>query len=309
MPLETASYISDLEPSNPVPTDGLGQADDHMRLIKATLKATFPKITGALSVTQDDLNAVANTKTALDDLKAHAIRDDRSGAITGSLVVSGALNGGVVQQGGATLVPRGIIALWAGYLADVPAGWLLCNGTNGTPDLRDRFIVGAGNSYGVGAAGGNVLMSTTTTAAGQHSHGGATWAGGNHSHTGTTDAQGLHGHGGITSATSLTVEHLPPHNHYFGTEGAAGTDPDGIPAPDSPRSYADGNGPKMTTSSTGSGAPHTHSIAQDGNHAHNLQVNASGEHAHGITADGNHAHTVQFDNRPPFFALAYIMKN
>ena len=35
--------------------------------------------------------------------------------------------------------------MWSGSIADIPNGWVLCNGTNGTPDLRDRFIFGAGN--------------------------------------------------------------------------------------------------------------------------------------------------------------------
>ena len=58
MALETATYINGLVVTNPVATDGLAQADDHMRLIKATIKATFPNITGAVTVTQADLNAV-----------------------------------------------------------------------------------------------------------------------------------------------------------------------------------------------------------------------------------------------------------
>lgn len=50
------------------------------------------------------------------------------------------------------LVPSGVIAPWEGTTP--PPGWALCNGQNGTPDLRDRFIVGAGNEYSVGATGG-----------------------------------------------------------------------------------------------------------------------------------------------------------
>jgi hypothetical protein len=42
------------------------------------------------------------------------------------------------------LLPRGLVVLWSGRVADVPDGWALCGGRNGTPDLRDRFVVGAG---------------------------------------------------------------------------------------------------------------------------------------------------------------------
>ena len=57
MALESSTFIDGLVATNPVSTDGLAQADDHMRLIKATIKATFPNITGPVTVTQADLNA------------------------------------------------------------------------------------------------------------------------------------------------------------------------------------------------------------------------------------------------------------
>ncbi len=51
------------------------------------------------------------------------------------------------------LVPPGTIALWSGSEADVPDGWHVCNGSNGTPDLRDRFVMGAGSSEDAGRSG------------------------------------------------------------------------------------------------------------------------------------------------------------
>ena len=56
MALETGTFIDSLNASNPASTDGLAQADDHMRLIKSTIKATFPSITGAVTATQAELN-------------------------------------------------------------------------------------------------------------------------------------------------------------------------------------------------------------------------------------------------------------
>jgi hypothetical protein len=64
-------------------------------------------------------------------------------------------------------IPAGGIIIWSGSTGSVPAGWLLCDGTNGTPDLRDRFIVGAGNTYSVNATGGSanaIVVSHTHTA-------------------------------------------------------------------------------------------------------------------------------------------------
>jgi len=50
---------------------------------------------------------------------------------------------------------RFAIAAWYGSIADIPSGWLLCDGTNGTPDLRDKFLAGAGDTYAVNDEGGN----------------------------------------------------------------------------------------------------------------------------------------------------------
>ena len=67
----------------------------------------------------------------------------------------------------APAVPSGSILLWSGSTGSVPATWFLCDGTNGTPDLRDRFIIGAGNTYAVNATGGTadaVVVSHTHAA-------------------------------------------------------------------------------------------------------------------------------------------------
>lgn len=53
------------------------------------------------------------------------------------------------------IIPTGVITLWYGSIASIPDGWYLCDGSNGTPDLRDRFVVGAGSTYAVAATGGN----------------------------------------------------------------------------------------------------------------------------------------------------------
>lgn len=51
-------------------------------------------------------------------------------------------------------VPNGAILMWSGSIDQIPEGWHICDGTNGTPDLRDRFIVGAGKGYNIGGNGG-----------------------------------------------------------------------------------------------------------------------------------------------------------
>lgn len=67
----------------------------------------------------------------------------------------------------ATPIPTGCILMWSGSIGSIPAGWVLCNGSNGTPDLRDRFVIGAGSTYAVDATGGSadaIVVSHTHTA-------------------------------------------------------------------------------------------------------------------------------------------------
>lgn len=73
-----------------------------------------------------------------------------------------ALNGGI---------PSGGIIMWSGSVANIPAGWALCNGQNGTPDLRNRFVIGAGSTYAVGATGGSTTKNLAHTHTGpSHTH-------------------------------------------------------------------------------------------------------------------------------------------
>ena len=53
--------------------------------------------------------------------------------------------------------------LWSGAANAIPSGWVICNGSNSTPDLRNRFVVGAGDSYSVGATGGANTASDTAS--------------------------------------------------------------------------------------------------------------------------------------------------
>jgi hypothetical protein len=121
MALETASYISQLVPANPLSTDLLSQTDDHLRLLKACLVNSFPGINAPVTATADQLN---------------------------------------------NPVPKGAIILWSGLATAIPQGYGLCDGTQGTPDLRNRFVIGAGSTYSPLATGGDV----STGMAGAHSH-------------------------------------------------------------------------------------------------------------------------------------------
>jgi len=124
----------------------------------------------------------------------------------------------------------GDIKLWYGAEANIPTGWVLCNGLNGTPDLRNRFVVGAGGTdsggeYLPGATGGS--DTATTDFQGSHDHTAVTKLGGGHLHLGNTDLGGDHIHTGSTSDsgthdhTVTTLAATAPHSHTFTMETAA----------------------------------------------------------------------------------------
>ena len=66
-------------------------------------------------------------------------------------------------------VVSGLIMIWQGAIGAIPAGWQICDGTNGTPDLRDRFVVGAGTTYNPGDSGGSTQHQHDFTGDG-HTH-------------------------------------------------------------------------------------------------------------------------------------------
>lgn len=166
----------------------------------------------------------------------------------------------------------GIITMWSGSVASIPVGWYLCNGSNGTPDLRDRFVIGAGSNYAVGATGGSKDAIAVA-----------------HSHTGTTDGRDIN------------------HTHFFSayTGGQTADHSHGIPF--GPRA---GSGAAVSDSQGGAGPIGTYGTSND--HAHFVQgdtgyMNGGGTHSHTFNtasagASGTNA------NLPPYYALAFIMK-
>jgi len=147
-------------------------------------------------------------------------------------------------------IPRGVICLWAGALAGVPPGWALCDGTQGTPDLRAQFVKGAAAGVEPGTTGGSPTHDHAFTPAGtvsqptftgdalaEHSHyytpqgtiQQAVFTGAaldNHSHTFTGAALANHAHGVGTLAVSAQVTDITIDDHVA-TNGVAYT-----PVPD-----------------------------------------------------------------------------
>lgn len=81
-------------------------------------------------------------------------------------------NGEEMQFGGGASggIPTGGIIIWSGAANAVPDGWALCDGNNGTPDLRDRFVLGAGTKHAVGSTGGSEMVTLTKEQMPLHDH-------------------------------------------------------------------------------------------------------------------------------------------
>jgi hypothetical protein len=91
MGLETGTYLDALVPTNPASTDGLAQADDHIRLLKITLTNTLPNLSGAVSATQAELNVLDGITSStselnvLDGITATTAELNFTGGVTSSI--------------------------------------------------------------------------------------------------------------------------------------------------------------------------------------------------------------------------------
>ena len=170
--------------------------------------------------------------------------------VTGKVVgnVTGALTGDAATLNGLTaaqIIPSGLISMWSGANANIPSGWALCNGANGTPDLGDRFIMG-----------------DTADARGANGS----------SHTATTSSNGAHNHGSATASHVLTESQMPSHRHLGGDHNEFGTGDFEYASGLRNRGSDTVNVRRYYTSNTGGSQGHTHGINSDGSHTHTVDT-------------------------------------
>lgn len=241
------------------------------------------KITGS-----DDLNINGKGTFAGDISGSGELYVSESATISGSLTVNTISdatsnsnynflvqqNNKVVKQVNAAPIPVGGIIMWSGAIADIPTGWKLCNGSNGTPDLRNKFIVGAHSDLS-GTAKSSVEGVTDFNQ-----------TGGNVSHS----------HGGDTGGTALTTNQIPPHSHTYKDSYYIEYNDPGVGA----------NGAVGGVDYLGASPKYKGSGDSDNDNRYIYWRN--GTTNVNTTSNTTHDHSISVNfHLPPYFALAYIM--
>lgn len=261
MPLEAATYINGLNPANPASGDGLSQADDHLRLIKSTIKATFPNLTGAVTVDAAFLNSLVSRIEVLE---------------------AGNYIGKVTANAGASIPAKHLPCMgqavsrttYAALFTAIGTTWGSGNGTTtfNVPDLRGRVLVGADLDTNrikgavpalnaLGGYGGSQWLHAHNHTAWQdaHNHAFTTSTGGSHQHTGATYGSNVSttigwrslGEGTGTGRQLLDAFGAPggssnftsdSHNHSFITDGAGDHNHTGTTNNAQPPVYVANNG-------------------------------------------------------------------
>lgn len=182
-------------------------------------------------------------------------------------------------------IPVGGIIMWSGTVANIPSGWRLCDGGGGTPDLRGRFVAGAGGSYSVGNTGGADTVTLTTSQMPSHNHSGP-------SHTHSSGGLSIGSNGGHRH--NVNIRTSPPTSSEAHAHGAHNI---------SPSNNRLAGAPVGTGSSSSDNVDN--GIRNVSNHSHSISgsTGSSGTGNTGSTGSGS-----SHENRPPYYALAFIQR-
>lgn len=213
----------DLTPANNTDIDGINIAEG---CAPSGINNAIRELMSQLKAQQDgssgDPFTITGTLTAANVVTSGTVSSSGTLAVTGNLTLDGAsgTSGQVLTSAGSGATPTwtsafvtGMIMMWSGSIASIPSGWALCNGSNGTPDLRNRFVVGAGSTYAVDATGGSadaIVVSHTHTATSSVSDPG---------HTHTSPSNGAPNGGGAGACFSSGQGNTPGQTTLSNTTG------------------------------------------------------------------------------------------
>ena len=230
------------------------------------------------------------------------------GAISASGDLSYNSSTGVMSFSAPSAFVSGMIIIWSGNTDNIPNGFVLCDGSNSTPDLRNRFIVGAGtgsgSDYGPGDTGGSAdatLVSHSHTVDG-HTHGDGSLSVDNHSHSFSANTNNnSHNHGindpGHTHNLNYYEEHTDSGQQARFSQTRV------------QEAYNNPSGSTTTNSSTTGisiqNNTHNHSVSGTTGNSNPGVSGSTGSASPGTNSQGSSATDA---NLPPYYALCYIMK-
>ena len=250
-----------------------------------------------LSDNQFTYNASSNTVTAgtfsgsgasltslnASNLQSGTVADARIPNLNASKITAGTLADARLSN--SSLFVTGMIMMYTGSTA--PSGWAICNGSNGTPDLRDRFIVGAGSAYSVNNTGGANSVTLTESQIPSHNH---TFSGStSHSHTINNHTHSFSGSGSNTHSHNITTTGGDDHN-------------DSVRRTQSGRNDTNFGLHTMSTNDA------TISISISGNTGNPSDRGTNSQTISISGNTGNKGGGGSHENRPPYYALMFIMK-
>ena len=216
-------------------------------------------------------------------ITAGTFADARIPTLNASKITAGTLADARLSN--SSLFVTGMIMMYTGSTA--PSGWAICNGSNGTPDLRDRFIVGAGSAYSVNNTGGANSVTLTESQIPSHNH---TFSGStSHSHTINNHTHSFSGSGSNTHSHNITTTGGDDHN-------------DSVRRTQSGRNDTNFGLHTMSTNDA------TISISISGNTGNPSDRGTNSQTISISGNTGNKGGGGSHENRPPYYALMFIMK-
>lgn len=210
---------------------------------------------------------------------------------------------------GNMILPNGSIVMWTG--SEVPDGWELCDGRNGTPDLTNRFILGTSiDDDEYLTTGGSNKIEIKLNNMPEHSHNGETNSNGSHIHNVEIKNNGLHNHLGEIKTNGdhthdVSLDNKLNNLTYYKEEEK--------------KSYIESEEMKLTKNIYNINNDYIHNLDKNGSHNHEIVIKDNGSHSHEIEMESNenHKHTFitnsvgkgdSIDFKPKYYKLAFIMK-